>query len=176
MREKTSVAKLVALMDYLGTRARRATAIYFTGGATAVWYGWRETTIDVDLKIVPERDEVFRLLPEAKELLKMNIELASPADFLPELPGWESRSPFIAQQGKMSFYHYDPYAQVLAKIERGHAQDQEDVASFFRAKLVEADRLLECLETAKQGLYRYPAVDPAGFDQAVRETVRTLRS
>jgi hypothetical protein len=32
------------------------TRIYFTGGATAVLYGWRASTIDVDLKIVPDRD------------------------------------------------------------------------------------------------------------------------
>lgn len=159
-------------MEYLGARVQRATAVYFTGGASAVWYGWREATIDVDVKIVPEHDEVFRLLPEAKEALRMNIELASPADFIPELPGWERRSPFIAQYGKVSFYHYDPYAQVLAKIERGHTQDQEDVSSFFRAGLVEKDRLLECFEVVKKGLHRYPAVDPVSFEQAVREAVR----
>ncbi|MDQ7828028.1 MAG: hypothetical protein QN122_05460 [Armatimonadota bacterium] len=27
--------------------------VYFTGGATALLYGWRETTLDVDVKLVP---------------------------------------------------------------------------------------------------------------------------
>ena len=54
--------------------------------------GWRETTIDIDLKIVPEFDEVLRKLPQIKEDLQLNIELASPDDFVPALPGWEERS------------------------------------------------------------------------------------
>src|SRR6201999_1643214 len=32
--------------------------VYLTGGATAVLYGWRESTIDVDIKVVPDNDEL----------------------------------------------------------------------------------------------------------------------
>lgn len=58
--------------------------------------GWRETTIDVDIKLVPERDEILRAIPRLKENLEINVELASPGDFIPELPDWQSRSAFIA--------------------------------------------------------------------------------
>jgi hypothetical protein len=47
-------------MRRLGAAAEVDTRIYLTGGATAVLFGWRETTIDVDLKIIPDRDEIFR--------------------------------------------------------------------------------------------------------------------
>jgi hypothetical protein len=57
-----------------------------------------------------------------------NIELAAPDDFIPPLPGWEEWSIFIARRGKIDFYHYDLYAQALAKIERGHARDLADGA------------------------------------------------
>jgi hypothetical protein len=32
---------------------------------------------------------------------------AAPSHFIPELPGWETRSLFIAREGLVSFYHYD---------------------------------------------------------------------
>ena len=56
----------------------------------------------------------------------MNVELASPDDFIPEVPGWQERSRFIQQEGKLTFFHYDFYAQALAKIERRHTIDEED--------------------------------------------------
>lgn len=66
--------------------------IYVTGGATAVLHGWRESTLDVDLKIIPHHDRLLRAIPELKESLHINVELASPDDFIPPLPGWEDHS------------------------------------------------------------------------------------
>ena len=37
----------------------------------------------------------------------------------------------------MAFHHFDLYAQALAKIERGHAQDVDDVREMLRRGLVE---------------------------------------
>ena len=51
------------------------------------------------MKMVPDLDRVFRAIPEIKERLQINIELASPDDFIPVREGWEDRSPFIAQEG-----------------------------------------------------------------------------
>ena len=89
--------------------------------------GWRHSTIDVDLKIVPDTDQILRSLPRLKERLQLNIELASPDDFIPELPGWQERSTFVQQERSLTFFHYDFYAQALAKIERGHDIDLQDV-------------------------------------------------
>ena len=47
-------------MRSLGAAAQGDARAYFTGGVSAVLMGWREATIDVDLTIVPERDEVLR--------------------------------------------------------------------------------------------------------------------
>jgi hypothetical protein len=54
MRAETTRAKLETFMAALGKHARGPGRIYLTGGATAVLYGWREMTIDVDLKPDPE--------------------------------------------------------------------------------------------------------------------------
>jgi hypothetical protein len=85
-----------ALARELGRIARGSVRIYLTGGSTAVLEGWRETTMDVDLRFEPEVDELLRALPELKERLGVNIELVSPPDFVPELPGWRERSPFVS--------------------------------------------------------------------------------
>ena len=95
-------------MRAVGRAAPIETRLYFTGGATAVLLGWRSTTVDVDIRFVPETDQVFRAIPSLKEDLQINVELASPADFIPELPGWRERSLFVAREERVFFYHYDP--------------------------------------------------------------------
>jgi hypothetical protein len=167
MRGLTEIDRLRQFMRGLGDAAEADARVYFTGGATAVLLGWRPATIDIDLELVPDRDDLLRAIARLKERLQLNVELASPAHFIPELPGWETRSPFIVREGKVSFYHYDFYAQALAKIERGHAQDQQDVAAMLAEGRIEPKRLRELFEAIVPQLYRYPAIDPGSFRKAV---------
>lgn len=78
MRRLATGERIRAFLDRLGQRASEPATVYLTGGATAVLMGWRDATIDVDLKLVPDRDELLRLLPALKEELEINVELASP--------------------------------------------------------------------------------------------------
>lgn len=156
-------------MRSFGKEARSESRVYFTGGATAVLMGWRESTVDIDLRFTPELDEMYRALPSIKEDLQINIELAAPSDFIPTLPGWETRSKYIGREGKISFYHYDLYSQALSKIERGHVQDMKDVKSLFDNGLIERQKLIDLYEEIEPQLYRYPAIDPADFRRAVEQ-------
>lgn len=158
-------------MKRFGNATGAAGRIYLVGGATAVLSGWRESTIDIDLKIVPDSDEILRSLPALKERLQINIELASPDHFIPEVPGWEERSIFIQQEAKLTFLHYDFYAQALAKIERGHAVDLQDVQEMIQRGLVEPNRLLEFYAGIEAELYRFPALDGPTFRRAVERVV-----
>ena len=173
MRALADAARIHDLMKALGREADRPAQVYLTGGATAVLYGWRDSTIDVDMKIVPDLDRVFRAIPEIKERLQINVELASPDDFIPVRDGWENRSLFIAQEGHLAFRHFDLYAQALAKIERGHAQDEGDVREMFDRGLVDRLKLLEYFSSIEARLYRYPAIDPAGFRRAVQRAAHS---
>lgn len=150
-------------MSRLGDAVREDTRIYLVGGATAVLLGWRATTVDVDVKIVPDRDEVFRAIPALKEELRLNIEVASPDQFIPPLPGWESRSPFIVREGRVDWHHFDFYSQALAKIERDHERDRLDVREFLRRGLVEPQQLGRLFEQIVPDLIRYPALNEASF-------------
>lgn len=157
-------------MRALATAARGPLQVYLVGGATAVAEGWRDSTIDIDLAFGPGADAVLRAIPAIKESLNVNVELASPADFIPVRPGWEERSPFVAQEGAITFRHYDLYAQALAKVERGHETDRRDVAALIDRGLVEPGRLREAFDAIEPELYRFPAIDPSSFRRAV-ETV-----
>ncbi len=156
-------------MRSFGKSATQEARVYFTGGTTAVLMGWRETTIDIDMRFNPELDELFRALPALKEELQINIELAAPSDFIPALPGWEERCEFIGREGKVTFYHYDPYSQALAKIERGHTQDLKDVESMFQNGLLDRQKLLSLYQAIESQLHRYPAIDPKTFSLAVHQ-------
>jgi hypothetical protein len=151
----------------LGRVARKPTRIYLTGGASAVLEGWRGSTVDVDLRFEPDVDEMLRELPVLKERLGVNIELVSPPDFIPELPGWRERSPLVFREGNVSLHHFDFYSQALSKIERGFRQDLDDVAKMIESGLVQPARLREFYDAIDPQLYRYPAIDPSVFSQKV---------
>ncbi len=167
MRRPVDAKRLREFLRALGAEAEAETRVYVAGGATAVLEGWRPSTIDVDIKIVPERDSILRAIPRLKEDLEINVELASPDHFIPELPGWQDRSPLIERDGRISFHHYDPYAQVLAKIERGHRKDLLDAGEMMDRGLVEASRLTRLFEQIEPLLHKYPAIDPRSFRRAV---------
>src|ERR1700691_4391429 len=103
MRDRASAESVRRLMRELGRVASAPARVYLVGGATAVIAGWRETTVDVDVRIEAD-DELLRHLPGLKERLGVNIELASPADFLPELPGWRERSRFLFRAGPLEIF------------------------------------------------------------------------
>ena len=167
MRALAEGERIRHLMRRLGAEAAEDGAVYFTGGATAVLLGWRASTLDVDILLLPEQESVLRAIPRLKDELRVNVEPVSPRDFVPVPAGWEDRSIFAAREGRLSFYHFDPYAQALAKLERGHAQDLEDVQAFLDRGLVDPQRALEYFDEIEVELYRYPAVDPASFRERV---------
>lgn len=163
MRALADAARLRRFLRELGRESQVEAAVYLTGGATAVLLGWRDSTVDADILLVPEHDSLYRALPRLKEELRINVEIASPAHFIPELPGWRERSLFIGSEGRLSLYHYDPYAQALAKIERGHAKDLDDVEQLIGRGYVEPGRLRELHQAIEGQLHRYPAIDPPSF-------------
>ncbi|MDO8680551.1 MAG: hypothetical protein Q7R30_18700 [Acidobacteriota bacterium] len=171
MRGLSGREQIERFMRALGLAVRQPTRVFLTGGASAVLLGWRETTIDVDLTFVPEADEVFHAIARLKDELAINVELVAPSHFIPALPGWEARSGFIRQEGLVSYYHYDFYSQALAKIERGHAQDQRDVADMLKSGAVEPEPLLALFESIAPELHRYPALNPESFRRSLQKTL-----
>ena len=146
-------------MKALGRYARGSGRIYFTGGASALLIGWRSSTVDIDIRLDPEPPGIFQAIAKLKRELNINIELASPQDFLPPLPGWRDRSVFIGKQGQISFYHYDFTAQALSKLSRGYDRDINDVQAMYEQKLFSLKELQDCFEAIAPELIRFPSLD-----------------
>ncbi len=171
MRHVADAQKIREFMRVLSLETSIDARVYFTGGATAVLLGWRSNTIDIDVKIVPDDDRIFRAIPLIKDVLQINLDgrLSSPIDFIPVRPDWEERSLFIAQEGKLTFRHFDLDAQALAKVERSHTQDLEDIDEMIRRQLIDPQVAVEYFNAIEPELYRYPAVDPRSFRLAVEK-------
>ena len=173
MRGETDRQKLEQFMVELGNIPRASGNIYFTGGATALLMEWRTTTIDIDIKLDPEPEGVFQRIAELKNQLDINVELASPDQFIPELPGWRDRCTFIATHGGISFFHYDLYSQALAKIERWHDRDRIDVRAMLDNALIERNRLAELFVEIAPRCVRFPAIDADAFRARVECLTRS---
>jgi hypothetical protein len=169
LRGTADAERIRRFMRALGAAAAQEGICYLVGGGTAVLLGWRETTIDVDILLEPEQDELLRALPAIKDELEINVELASPRDFIPLPVGWEDRSPSIGREGKLTFRHFDLLSQALAKLERSHAQDLEDVHAMVERGLVEPSRIRSAFAEIEPQLYRFPAIAPAAFRRAVED-------
>lgn len=173
MRGLTDRQKLLLFMRRAGAAAQEDTRIYLTGGASALLLEWRASTVDIDLRIEPDRGDVLRAISLLKEQLQVNVELAAPDDFIPPLPGWRERSPFITREGHVDFHHYDFYGQALSKLERGHDRDLADVTAMAERGLVTPAELVRYFELIEPELFRYPGIDPASFRRAVERFART---
>lgn len=169
MRARADRARIDEFLVELARSAHGERRAYLIGGASAVLEGWRATTVDIDIRLEPEDDAMLKRISELKEVLDVNVEFASPPDFIPELPGWRERSPFVARTGTLDVRHFDFYSQALAKVERGFVQDLEDVREMINRRLVEPTRAVELFNAIADALYRYPAIDPENFRAKVAE-------
>ena len=157
-----------ALMKELARSApgRGPYRVFFVGGGTAVLAGWRESTIDADL--YSDKEEVFRDVQGIKERLNLNIEFARPENFVPALAGSADRHVFIESVGKVSFYHYDPYAQLLSKVVRGFGRDMQDAERFLDSGMVDAGRFRDLVSAIPDAAYaRYPTLSREAVLEAV---------
>ena len=175
-REPSNAEKVRQLMRRLGEETTGPGCIYVVGGASAVLIGWRATTVDVDLKLAPEPPGVFEAIARAKTDLNMNVELAAPDDFIPALPDWQARSVFITRHGSVDFLHYDFYGQALAKIERGHELDLQDLMAMHRLGLIEPDAVLRFFTAIEPLLVRYPAIDADCFHDKTQRAVESMEA
>ena len=163
-------------MEELASLAKGSGNVYLTGGATALLLGFRQQTLDIDLKLDPEPAGVFEAIAKLKNELNLNIELAAPDDFIPARPDWKQQSQHIASIGQVSFFHYDFALQALAKIERGHAHDLEDVKSFVRGKHVSVAELRRTFQQIEPNLLRFPAIDAGEFRRKMENFLETVES
>jgi len=167
MRDKVTAEKLNHFMQELAHRSRGPGCVYLAGGSSALLLGIREQTVDVDLKLDPEPAGAFEAISSLKNELNLNVELASPDDFIPAPPNWRSLGKLIATIGTVTYYHYDFNMQALAKIERGFSQDLDDVQAFMAKGLITQNSIQERFDQIKGMIVRYPALDAESFSNKI---------
>lgn len=168
MREEVTKKRLLSLMEELAGDAPRRDAyrVYFLGGGTAVYLGWRRSSIDVVL--CADQEIVFRNIQEIKQRLNINIEFARPEDFVPPLKGTADRHVFISTIGAITFYHYDAYAQLLSKIVRGFQRDLDDAGKLIDSGMVDPQKFRSLVAAIPNSAYaRYPNLSRGGIENAV---------
>ena len=175
MRKDATKERIIAFMKELARRAPRTGSykVYLVGGGTAVYMGWRPSSIDVD--VFSPRDVVFKDVQQIKEDLDINIEFARPEHFVPPLKGSTERHVFINSIGIVSFYHYDPYAQVLSKVVRGFDRDLDDARHFVQSGMVDPARLRSLTAAIPDSAFaKYPTLSRVAIERAVDGFLSTL--
>lgn len=100
--------------------------------------------------------------------LQLNVELVRPEDFVPPLEGTPGRHVLIETIGTVSFYHYDPYAQLFAKIVRGFRKDLLDARNLIDSGMVDVERFVALVHAIPSTAYaRYPQLSSVAVLQAV---------
>ncbi|HLG43094.1 MAG TPA: DUF6036 family nucleotidyltransferase [Planctomycetota bacterium] len=149
MRRPVDARRIEEFLQALGSRFRHPGRIYLVGGTTVVLKGLRAQSVDIDLTydIDPaHHSEFIKTLRDLKDSMDVNVELVSPADFIPLPEGFESRAVYVGRYGTLEVYHFDPYSTALSKIERGTDKDFDDVRSMIRSGLTGWTKLQECFD------------------------------
>jgi hypothetical protein len=137
VRDRTNRARLKLFLREAGRRTRRPIRLYLVGGSVLTDLGLRAATIDIDY--VVDADDPAALaefkvvMRQLKRELDLNIEPASPADFIPVPKDAFVRSRFVGRYGALSVYYYHLPSLVIAKVARGFEQDLADAERLIRA-------------------------------------------
>jgi type II secretory pathway component PulJ len=137
VRQRTDRERLRRFLEVLGRRLRRSVRFYLVGGSVLIDLGLRGSTIDIgyvaaadDPADLADLEQNIRAL---KNELDVNVEPASPADFLPIPRTILDRSRYIGREGRLEVYYYHLPSQVIAKAARGLEQDLRDAERLITA-------------------------------------------
>ncbi len=128
-------------------RTRQPGRLYLTGGAALIHRGIRAgQTLDIDIQITLDPANLTTQIAQLKQKMNINVEFASPGDFLPLPTQWEARSAFIQRYGQVDVFYFDWYSIALSKMQRSNRQDIIDVRLLVRqgfVDVIELDRLCQ---------------------------------
>jgi hypothetical protein len=123
LRDAADADRIRRLAQELGRSVPAGTRMYLTGGVTAVLEGWRQSTVDVDVRFEPDSDAALRRLASLKEELSANVELESPLDFLPPLANWQDRCRFRFRESNLEVFDFDPTLCRFPAVDPGRLRE-----------------------------------------------------
>ena len=167
----------------LGSTFRYPARLYMVGGTTLVYEGLREQSLDIDIsyEVADEHEAEFaRSIRDLKNELQVNVEQASPGDFIPLPSGWKERAKYVGRFGQIEVFHFDLYSTALSKIERGREGDYQDVLSLLRSGQIKFEELRAAFDNIMprveaESLKRNPERFQRNFD-ALEQMVRDIQT
>lgn len=131
--------------------------LYLTGGAALVHRGIRPgQTLDIDIQITVDPGNLTAQIAHLKHKMNINIEFASPGDFIPLPTQWEARSAFIQRYDQVDVFYFDWYSIALSKMQRANRQDVVDVQLLVRHEFVEVTELDRLCQDVSHKIGRPP--------------------
>ena len=141
MRQRVGRQDIEQFLVQVG-RTQQAGRLYITGGAALVHRGIRPgQTLDIDIQITVDPTDLTTRIVQLKQRLNMNIEFASPGDFIPLPSQWEARSEFIKRYNQVDAFYFDWYSIALSKMQRANQQDIVDVQLLVSRGFVDVTEL-----------------------------------
>jgi Nucleotidyltransferase of unknown function (DUF6036) len=176
MRPKVDKAAIDGFLKALGRAFRKPGRLYLVGGAALVHRGVRAgTTLDIHVEVSGENEgEMIETIRRLIQQLNINVEFASPRDFLPLPHHWMTQSQYVGRYGAVDVFYFDFYSIALSKIQRGSSLDINDVRLLLQQGIITLEGLdgvyKEVLVQVGKG--SYAKLDPQRFAEhytAVRQ-------
>lgn len=169
MRQSVDKAAIDSFLQHLGRTFRKPARLYLVGGAALVHLEERPgftQAIDIQGGGANEGEfivAIHRLIQQ----MQVNVEFASPVDFIPLPTQWEMHSRFIGRYGTIDVFYFDFYSIALSKIERGNSRDIADVKLLVQQGIITLSELdIAYQEVLSQlGKGRYPRITPQRFSE-----------
>lgn len=141
MRPNVTKADIDRFLNALGKNFRKSGRLYLAGGAALVHMGIRSgSTMDIDVTIetaeAADEDEMVLAIRRIVEQMQVNVEFASPGDFIPLPSQWMAQAKFVGRYGQVDVFYFDFYSLALSKISRGSDRDLIDIKLLLQQKLI----------------------------------------
>lgn len=167
MRPNVDKQAIESFLQQLGRTFRKPGRLYLVGGAALVHAGVRlGFTQDIDIQVGGANEGEFIIgIQRLIQQMQINIEFASPQDFIPLPSQWEAHAQYVSRYGQIDVFYFDFYSIALSKIERGTTRDIEDVKLLVQQQRIELDELDAAYQEvfAQLGKGRYPKITPKRF-------------
>lgn len=182
MRPTVDKAEIERFLRTFGQQYRKPGRLYIAGGAALVHAGIRSgRTQDIYIEVTD--GNMLFTIDQLKHRLHLNIEIASPRDFMPVPTQWEAMSQYVGRYGDIEVFYFGFYSIALSKIDRGTTRDLQDVQLLVQQKAIDLPTLdgafqdvMSQVQTS-QGRMRYPRFDPTAFAshyQLIRQQLAQL--
>lgn len=169
MRQSVDKAAIESFLQQLGRTFRKHARLYLVGGAALVHLGVRPGfTQDIDIQVGGANEGEFIVaIQRLIQQMQVNVEFASPVDFIPLPTQWEMHARFIGRYGTIDVFYFDFYSIALSKIERGNSRDIADVKLLVQQGIITLSELdVAYQEVLSQlGKGRYPRITPQRFSE-----------